>query len=324
MRIFLRAHWKALVAIVLLVVLALFTVSPGAAVPQISLASRLRAHVAAIDAGERGTAIPARRERAARYIEDVLRDAGYAIRRQRYQAGGTQAPRLVRNIEVSVSNLAPGARPARIFIVGARCDPAPGDDDGSGAAAVLELARLLKDLRPSQGTEVKFVFFIDEEPSWSRDGKLGSAQRLEDAPAPHGAGWYALRRHGRKLPPGAKDDAARPEAGSFIAYVGTLESSRRVQDALSAFRAISEPSSHGLAAPAYVQGVTLSGRSSYGHPGYPAVMVTDTAFLRYPYYKMDAGDQAGDTPDGLDYAATARVLTGLARTIVALAAGAQG
>ena len=339
MRIFLRAHWKALVAIVLLVVLALFTVSPGAAVPEISLASRLRAHVAAIDSGERGAAIPARRERAARYIEDVLRGDGYAIRRQRYQAGGPHAPRLVRNIEVSVSNLAPGARPARIFILGARCDPGPGDDEGSGAAAVLELARLLKDLRPSQGTEVKFVFFIDEEPSWSRDGELGSAQRLEDAPAPHSAGWYALRRHGRKLSPGAKENAARPDAGSpdagrpdagspdagnFIAYVGTLESSRRVQDALSAFRAISELPSHGLAAPAYVQGVTLSGHASFGHAGYPAVMVTDTAFLRYPYYKMNAGEQPRDTPDGLDYAATARVLKGLARTIVALAAGAQG
>ncbi|MGO4477317.1 M28 family peptidase [Massilia sp. 2TAF26] len=329
MRIFLRAHWKALVAIVLLVVLALFTVSPGAAVPEIPLASRLRAHVAAIDAGERGAATPARRERAARYIEDVLRGDGYAIRRQRYQAGGPHAPRLVRNIEVAVSNLAPGARPTRIFIVGARCDPAPGDDDGSGTAAVLELARLLKDLRPSQGTEVKFVFFIDEEPSWSRDGEPGSAQRLEDAPAPHDAGWYALRRHGRKLPPGAKEDAARPDtgspdAGSFIAYVGTLESSRRVQDALSAFRATSDLPSYGLAAPAYVQGVTLSGHASYGHAGYPAVMVTDTAFLRYPYYKMDAGDQAGDTPGSLDYTATARVLEGLARTIVALAAGAQG
>ncbi len=323
MRTFLRAHWKALVAIVLLVVLALFTVSPGAAVPEISLASRLRVHVAAIDAGERGAAMPARRERAARYIEDVLRGDGYAIRRQRYQAGGAHAPRLVRNIEVSVSNLAPGARPARIFIVGARCDPAPGDGGGSGAAAVLELARLLKDLRPSLGTEVKFVFFIDEEPSWSKDGELGSAQRLEDAPAPHAAGWYALRRHGRQHPPGA-NDAARPDAGSFIAYVGTLESSRRVQDALSAFRAISDLPSRGLAAPAYVQGVTLSGHASYGHPGYPAVMVTDTAFLRYPYYKMDAGDQAGDPPDRLDYAATARVLKGLARTIVALAAGAQG
>ena len=324
MRIFLRAHWKALVAIVLLVVLALFTVSPGAAVPEIPLASRLRAHVAAIDAGERGTAVPARRERAARYIEDVLRGDGYAIRRQRYQAGGPHAPRLVRNIEVAVSNLAPGARPARIFILGARCDPGPGDDEGSGAAAVLELARLLKDLRPSQGTEVKFVFFIDEEPSWSRDGKLGSAQRLEDAPAPHSAGWYALRRHRRTLPPGAKEDAARPDAGSFIAYVGTLESSRRVQDALSAFRAMSDPPTHGLAAPAYVQGMTLSSHAAAGQTGYQAVTITDTGFLRYPYYQTDEEDSPDNPPGQPDYEGTARVVEGLARTITALAAGAQG
>ena len=59
--------------------------------------------------------------------------------------------RKVRSFEVSRANLAPHAKPARIFIVGARYDPAPpvadAGDQGSGAAAVLELARLLKDLR---------------------------------------------------------------------------------------------------------------------------------------------------------------------------------
>ena len=56
MRTFLRAHWKVLVAIVLLVLLALFTVAPGAAVPAPplpSLASRLHAHAAAIGSRRR-------------------------------------------------------------------------------------------------------------------------------------------------------------------------------------------------------------------------------------------------------------------------------
>jgi uncharacterized integral membrane protein len=59
MRTFLRAHWKVLVAIILLVLLALFTVNPGAAVPELSLAARLRSHVAAIAPG--GPAWPRRR-----------------------------------------------------------------------------------------------------------------------------------------------------------------------------------------------------------------------------------------------------------------------
>jgi hypothetical protein len=40
--------------------------------------------------------------------------------------------------------------------------------------------------------------------------------------------------------------------------------------------------------------------------------------MRYPYYHT-----AQDTPDKLDYESMARVVTGLARTITALAAGAQ-
>jgi Zn-dependent M28 family amino/carboxypeptidase len=327
MRTFLREHWKALVAIVFLVVLALFTVHPGAAVPEPSLASRLHTHVSAIASSEHNTATPARLEEAARYIENVLKTEGYAIHRQEYRAGG----QMVRNIEVSIANVVPKAKPARIFIVGAHYDSAPGapgaNDNGSGTAAVLELARLLKDIRPSQGTEVKFVFFVNEEPPWFHGDEMGSmqharkmhdeGQNVEGALVLETIGWYSQQRRSQQLPPGL--EGRYPDTGNFIAFVGTLESSRLVQDALSAFRAVSDFPAHGLAAPAYVQGVTLSDHSSYNRYGYPAIMITDTAFMRYPYYHT-----AEDTPDKVDYDSTARVVQGLARTIVALAAGAQG
>jgi hypothetical protein len=133
-------------------------------------------------------------------------------------------------------------------------------------------------------------------------------------------------RNSQKLPPGMEKrypDIGRPHAGNFIAFVGTLESSRLVQDALSAFQAASSFPAHGLAAPAYVQGVTLSDHSAYKRFGYPAIMITDTGFMRYPYYKT-GGNAAEDTPDKLDYASVARVVEGLARTITALAAGQRG
>lgn len=312
MQTFLRAHWKAIAAILVLVLLATVTIDPGAAAPELPLAARLRAHVSAIASSEHGAATPSERERAARYIEDVLKTGGYAIRRQQYPAGG----QMVRNIEASVSNVAPNVRPARIFIVGAHYD------NDSGTAAVLELARLLKDMRPSEGTEVKFVFFVNEEPPWFKGEEMGSLQHAEDGPVVASIGWYTLQRQSRQNVPGA--DTGSADTGSFIAFVGTLASSRRVQDALSAFRAVSDFPAHGLAAPAYVQGVTLSDHAAYHRSGYPAIMITGTGFLRYPYYKMKADDGAGDSPDKLDYESTARVLEGLARTIRVLAAGQQG
>jgi Zn-dependent M28 family amino/carboxypeptidase len=62
----------------------------------------------------------------------------------------------------------------------------------------------------------------------------------------------------------------------------------------------------GLVAPGIVAGVTLSDHTSYNQHGYPAIMITDTAFMRYPHYHT-----AADTPDKLDYASMAQVVTGL-------------
>ena len=66
MRSFFRDHWKAIIAIILLVVLALFTVNPGGATPVPSLAARLRAHVAAVAPGMDGGLGPQQQLQAAR------------------------------------------------------------------------------------------------------------------------------------------------------------------------------------------------------------------------------------------------------------------
>jgi hypothetical protein len=327
MRTFFRDHWKAIVVILLLVVLATFTVTPGAASSTPTLAARLRAHVEAIASSEHNTATPKQLEQAARYIETTLGAQGYAIHRQEYEAGGQK----VRNIEVSVANVAPHAKPERIFIVGAHYDSAPGapgaNDNGSGAAAVLELARLLKTMHPSGGTEVKFVFFVNEEPPWFMGDKMGSMQHARQLHADGmnvaGAliletiGWYSQQRHSQQLP--AALEGRYPDTGNFIAFVGTLQSSRLVQQALAAFQSGSDFPAHGLAAPDYMQGVTLSDHAAYNRFGYPAIMITDTAFMRYPYYHT-----AEDTPDKVDVDSVARVVNGLAHTIQALAGAQQG
>ncbi|MGX9220724.1 M28 family peptidase [Massilia varians] len=326
MRKFARSHWKILIAILLAIALATLTLETDSAAPAPDLSVRLRTHVEAIASREHNTATPRELEQAARHIETTLEGYGYRLRRQEYGAGGQK----VRNIEVSVSNTAPGAKPERIFIVGAHYDSARGapgaNDNGSGTAAVLELARLLKTMQPSRGTEVKFVFFVNEEPPWFIDEEMGSMQHARDLKKNghnvEGAliletiGWYSQAHNSQKLPPGL--ERHYPSTGNFIAFVGTLESSALVRQALAAFKAQSDFPAEGLAAPAHVMGVTLSDHSSYNRHGYPALMITDTAFLRYPYYHT-----AEDTPDKLDYASMARVVKGLARTMESLAGAAR-
>jgi Zn-dependent M28 family amino/carboxypeptidase len=330
MRKFARSHWKILIAILLAIALATLTLETDSAPSGPDLSARLRAHVQAIATTEHNTATPRELEQAARHIETTLEGYGYRLHRQEYEAGGQK----VRNIEVSLSNTAAGAKPERIFIVGAHYDSARGapgaNDNGSGTAAVLELARLLKGMQPGRGTEVKFVFFVNEEPPSQLENAMGeemgsmqharalkrNGANVEGALILETIGWYSQAQNSQKLPPGL--EAHYPSTGNFIAFVGTLESSALVRQALAAFRAQSDFPSEGLAAPAHVMGVTLSDHSSYNRHGYPALMITDTAFLRYPYYHT-----AEDTPDKLDYASMARVVKGLARTIDSLAGGTR-
>ena len=293
MRHFFRAHWKAIVAIVLLVLLAMVTVNPGAAMPEPPLAMRLRAHVTALAAGTQDTT--ARRAEAAVYIGSVLRAAGYTVQDR---AGADHKHR----IEAVLANIAPGAQAARTFIVGARYDGADGGDPGT--AAVLELARLLANVRPSSGTEIRFAFFL--------------APDAAVAP-PEAASLDDLAR--------VLAEAPDERPGSFIAYVGSLASSRQVQDALSAFQSVAAGPAHGLATPAYMQGVTLSDRAAWRHPGagLPALVLTDTSFTRFPYRQAQtAAPDADDPPEQAVFAGMARVVSGLARTLTALAAGQRG
>jgi len=47
------------------------------------------------------------------------------------------------------------------------------NDNGSGTAAVLELARLLRDLSGSAAKRIRFVLFVNEEPPYFRTEDMG-------------------------------------------------------------------------------------------------------------------------------------------------------
>ncbi len=254
--------------------LALFRFEPGKPADALPLADRLRAHVLALAPPLRDHDDAREPLHAARYIEQALREDGYHPRRVRYMAAG----RPVQAIEVSVANLAPGAEPVRSFLVGALHASHAGLD-GAGPAAVLALAQLLRDVQPARGTELRFIFLVDDQ---------------QDLAAP------PLR-------------GASPGPGSFLAYEGSLESSSRVRQALAVFRSTADLHSHGLAARAHGMGLKLSARSSPGQPGGRALLFTDTSFLHYPYQRAQGAGK------GVDCDEIARVVDALARTIATLA-----
>ena len=273
------------------------------------LAANLRAHVAAIASREHNFLRPAELEAAAQTIEKAFAGLGYAVATQRFVSG----PAEVRNIEVEVR----GERLAsEIVIVGAHYDSvlgAPGaNDNGSGVAAVIELARRFGAEKPAR--TLRFVAFVNEEPPFAHSDAMGSRHYSRRARARgenvvamlslETIGYYSDTPGSQRYP--FPLGFFYPSAGNFIAFVSNFASRPLLHEAVASFRRHARIPSEGVAAPAWIPGVDWSDHWSFWQEGWPALMVTDTAPYRYPHYHT-----SGDTPDKVDYERVARVVTGL-------------
>jgi hypothetical protein len=212
-----------------------------------------------------------------------------------------------------------------LLIVGAHYDTisrSPGaDDNASGVAGLMELARLLAGHPPAG---LRLVAFCPEEPPAYRTRNMGSyhyAQSLKKANA-RVQGMICLEMIGYFVDaPGSQSyplplmNILYPDRGDFIAMVGNLRSIPWTRKARNAFARATDLPAETLNAPALIVGIDFSDHWSFNKFGYPALMVTDTAFYRNPHYH-----QPSDTPETLDYARAAKVVTGLAGAIRELAA----
>lgn len=263
--------------------------------------------------GERNVFRPRSYTAAARFIEDELTRAGYRVGRQTFQAQGEACS----NLEAEL----PGGRSANeIVVIGAHYDSVSGcpgaNDNGSAVAALLGLARAFAGARPER--TLRFVAFANEEPPFFQGEGMGSlvyAQRSrvhnEDIVAMlslETIGYYRDEPGSQKYP--FPVGLAYPSTGNFIGLVGNVRSARLVRTCVESFRRQVKFPCEGGALPAALPGIGWSDHWAFWQAKYPAVMVTDTAPFRYPYYHT-----AEDTPDKLDYERLARVVGGLKRVI---------
>jgi len=282
-----------------------------------ALAASLERHIATIAAREHNVAHYDELEKAARYIEAALASLGYAVGRQEFSADG----KAVRNIDVTVEP-ARGNFDPEVIVVGAHYDSAPGspgaNDNASGAAAVIELARLLRDLDGSAGKRIRLALFVNEEPPYFRTEAMGSlnyaralAQRNERVVAMYSLetiGFYSSEPGSQVYP--APFGLIFPDRGDFVAFVGLLGSRALVRETMRSFRAHTAFPTIGGVAPGFVPGIGWSDHWAFAEHGFQAVMITDTAPFRYPHYH-----QPSDTPDKVDGESLARVVKGIERVI---------
>ncbi|MGH7605994.1 MAG: M20/M25/M40 family metallo-hydrolase, partial [Gemmatimonadales bacterium] len=198
---------------------------------------------------------------------------------------------------------------------------APGaDDNASGVAGVLELARRFA--ATPQPRTVRFVFFPNEEPPSFASDDMGSRHYAAAARARgdrivamlsiESIGYYDTEEGSQRYP--FPLNLAYPDVGDFIGFVSNLQSRGVLRRAIAAFRAHATIPTQGAAAPAWLAGVWWSDHWSFWREDYRAIMISDTAPYRNPFYHTP-----GDTLGTLDYGRMARVVDGLGHVLRALA-----
>ncbi len=223
----------------------------------------------------------------------------------------------------NILGLKKGADPsAGTFVLAAHYDTVEGspgaDDNASAVSALLETARCLEALQFEKS--LLFAAFTLEE-----YGFVGSHHFLEQRQneGERFSGMISLEMLGfcsheagsQNYPPYV-DASQYPDSGDFIAVVGNEPSATLAHSLADTMdRAVPPLAVEKLVVPGrgdQFREVTLSDHFPFWENNIPAVMVTDTAFLRNPNYH-----QPSDTLDTLDIEFIGQVTAGICRFLEA-------
>ncbi len=217
-----------------------------------------------------------------------------------------------------------GPETEEIIIVGAHYDTAHSlvgaDDNASGVAALIELARLLSNNESSLKTRIQLAFYTLEEPPYFRTTKMGSfihasylkktQQKIKVMIALDMVGYFSDEKNSQHFPFPLMDKAYS-DRGDFIAVVGNLSNIPAVRRVKKDMISATKLPVYSINAPAIIQGVDFSDHLNFWHFGYPAVLITDTSFMRNTAYHTKE-----DTADRLNYEKMAEVVKGLYQVLI--------
>ena len=289
--------------------------------------------------GERNMFVPKNLKSAATYIENNFRAQGHKVSPHEYilQKGLSRNTILMDFFRsIFPSNFPSGSKelvainieaevPGNVYrdeivLVGAHYDSvigSPGaNDNATGTAGLLEIGNLLSGKKPKR--TIRLVAFVNEEPPFFATKNMGSyvyAQRsrergenIQGMISLEMLGYYSTQKGSQKYP--FPLGLFKSDTGNFIAFVSNLRSKKLLNDFIKRFRNLVEFPSDGVAFPQIIPGIGWSDHRSFWKFNYPAIMVTDTAFFRYPYYHSRE-----DTPDKICYDHMVRVVLGLSKVI---------
>ena len=279
-------------------------------------ADRLQQHLAAIVRPRPSGS--AELESLRTYVTDQLQHCGWNVRRHEFEVVSEIGDPLT-GIQL-IATLPSSSHADSWLCVAAHLDSrfeTPGaDDNASGVVGLLEIARCWPDWRPAHGTEVELIVTDLEE-----HGMLGGAEharlwlsrpeRLLGMVALEMIGYCDQRPHTQMLP---KPLVGKyPTTGNFIAVIGNQNSTSLIELFRDGLQEIVGLPTETLQVPEngnLLQATRLSDHSPFWDAGFPAVMITDTSFLRNPHYH-----RGSDTVETLDINFLRQVTAGCLRAI---------
>ncbi len=287
---------------------------------QRDLSSRLELHVMKLagEIGERNNSNPKAYNNAADFIAEKFQESGLVPYEEEL---GDKLQ--YRNI---IAEHYGTTHPEELIIVGAHYDTvwlsSGADDNASGVAVMLEIARELK--KKQLARTIRFVAFANEEyphfltdnmgslfhakRSYEREDKIIAMVSLEML------GYFSDEVGSQSYP--SPLSWFYPNKANFIAFVSDFSSRDLLRKSIGLFRDAMAFPSEGLTAPiALIPDVRRSDQAAFWRYNYPAFMITDTAAYRYNAYH-----NAKDVPERLDYDSMTRVTTGLIAVLEKLAA----
>ena len=295
---------------------------------------RLEFHVATLAAVKPSRSLlnPAALMLTADHIEAVFAQTGCEVQRHVFGYRGKEHKNII---------CAFGPPDAELVLLGAHYDvyqrspdtqtdsgakPMPrmpgADDNASGVAAILEIARLVGRDKPTLPHRLELVAFTLEEfvePNAAGvPVSIGShryALRLKEEGARvklmvsvEMIGYFDDRPGSQRFPAPLSPILSLfyPTTGNFIGVIGRSFDRSLVARVRQQMQISDTLPVYSINAPTFVPGIDRSDHKNFWAEGYPAVMVTDTAEFRNSNYHTSQ-----DTPDTLDYERMAEVVEGL-------------
>lgn len=310
-------------------------------IPEVKvLETNLKKHVyyLADTVGERNVFLDGTLEQSATYIEREFAAMGYTPVRQVFSIGNnrdfdTAAGKSVCNIEAVKKSDNPNAK---TLVIGGHYDTRVGmdtwnthgpvvkgktgtpgaNDNATGVAATLEIARALKDI--PLDFHIRFVAYVNEEAPFFKTESMGSLVHAKALAKEIGAenvlgmmsmetiGCYSPRVNKKRKSAMMAGAVGLPDRCDYVAFMSTNTGKGFSRNCADIFTRHCRFPVRTAVFPYYTKGVAWSDDWSYMKQGIPSFSVTDTAYLRCDDYH-----ETSDTADKLDYPQFAEVIQGI-------------